>query len=103
MVTRIAIFCDGETRICTSDESMEAILAYLRLLSPVPTADPAIPQGSLYQIHLFYSDGSQKEYCQQGCCFREGNGDWKTITERDALALSKLFNLLESQPAPSNI
>lgn len=100
VVSRIAISCDGETRICTSDESMEAILAYLRLLSPVSTGNPTATQGPLYRIRLIHSDGSQKDYCQQGCCFREGDGDWKTITERDALALSKLFDLLESQADP---
>ena len=103
LVTRISISCDGETRTYASEESMQAILAYLRLLSPVPTADPAIPQGSLYQIRLFYSDGSQKEYLQQGCRFRENGENWEIITERDSLALTKLFDLLEPEPALSPI
>ena len=103
VVTRISISCDGETRTYASEDSMEAILTYLRLLSPVTPADPAVPQGPLYRIRLIYSDGKQKEYCQQGCCFREADGEWETISDRDTLALTKLFDLLEPEPALSPI
>lgn len=103
VVTRISISCDGDTRTCVSDESMEAMLTYLRLLAPVTPADPAAPQGAFYRIRLIYSDGTQKEYAQQGCCFREDDGDWEIITDRDSLALAKLFDLLEPETIPSAI
>lgn len=97
VVTRITIACADEVRTFESEESMKAILAYLRNLTPLNLAESAPTQGCLYRITLLYSDGSRREYSQQDRFFREGNGKWKSISEQNSLALSKLYDLLEPE------
>ena len=97
VVTRITIACDDEVRTFGSEESMKAILAYLRNLTPLNLAESSPTQGCLYRITLLYSDGSHREYTQQDRFFREGNGKWKSISEQNSLALSKLYDLLEPE------
>ena len=103
VITRIIVSRDSETRVYSSDDSMKAILAYLRHLDPHTKAETAPTTGSIYRIRLIYSDGSMKDYHQRGLCFREENGPWETISEQDTLNLNKLFHLLEPDPTPSAI
>lgn len=103
VVTRITISQGNDTRSYASDESLRAILSYLRHLKPHSKAETAPTMGSIYQISLIYSDGSRQEFRQRGHFFQEDSGTWRTITEQDALNLSKLFNLLEPESVPSAI
>lgn len=100
VVTRICISRDDDIRSYSSDESMGAILAYLRHLSPGSSSQPLPSQGSIYRISLIYSDGSREDFLQQGKFFQDAEGTWKSITEQDMLNLSKLFALLEPETAP---
>lgn len=103
VVTRISISADGVTRSYSSTESLEAILAYLRQLSPMTNADQSPSQGSMYRISLVYSDGSRQDFRQRDRYFLDTDGKWKNITEGDILKLCKLFNLLEPENLPSAI
>ena len=101
VVTRITISQDDVTRTYTSEESLEAILAYLRHLAPMTNADSIPTQGSIYRISLIYSDGSRQEFAQQDRYFRDTDGTWKNISEQNMLNLSKLFALLNAESSLS--
>ncbi len=84
-----------------SDEKMEAVLTYLRLLDPygTPKEDPEDVAGSDIYIALVYSDGSSKIYHQRADRYLQiGDGPWKCIDPDTALQLCALLGILTSDP-----
>lgn len=84
-----------------SDEKMEAVLTYLRLLDPygTPKEDPEDVAGSDIYIALVYSDGSSKIYHQRDDRYLKiGDGPWKCIDPDTALQLCALLGILTSDP-----
>lgn len=82
-----------------SDEKMEAVLTYLRLLDPygTPKEDPETAPGSDIYIALVYSDGTQKLYHQRAERYLQvGHGPWKCIDTDAALQLRALLGMLTS-------
>lgn len=80
-----------------SDEKMESILTYLRILDPygTPEVDPESAPGSDFFITLIYSDGNRKCYQQRADRYlRIGNGTWRYIDPDTALRLSNLLGVL---------
>ena len=103
VVTEIDItFEDGPIhcrRHYHDDEKMSQILTYLRQIDPYgkPQEDPALADGSLFQISLTYSDGSKKVYEQKADRFlRLDNGPWENIDPAKAEALGQLLGTLPS-------
>lgn len=85
-----------------SDEKMEAVLTYLRILDPygTPEVDPETVTGCDFLITLVYSDGSNKIYQQRSDRFlRIGDGPWRRIDPDTALQLSQLLGVLTSDPS----
>lgn len=85
-----------------SDEKMEAVLTYLRILDPygTPQEDPETVAGSDIFITLVFSDGSNKIYHQRSDRYlRIGDGLWKCIDPETALQLSALLGVLTSDPS----
>lgn len=96
VVTQAVICMDGIERSYSTSDSVEAILAYLRLLKPHGTpGNMADSPGSQCDITLVYSDGSRQYFQQRdNRYFLDQDGNWKNIDESKALGLSKLFHLL---------
>ena len=100
-VTRItADYQKGAIRLhrdFTDDEKIRPILDYFRTLSPYGTAQ-SLPQDGLYaQVTIYYSDGSQKVYEQQGDAFlRKNGGVWQNIDPEKGQELGLLLALSES-------
>lgn len=103
IVTEIDInFVDGPLhcrRHYNQDAKMSQVLAYLRQIDPYgkPEEDPALADGSLFQISLTYSDGSKKVYEQKADRYlRLDDGPWETIDPSKAEALGQLLGTLPS-------
>lgn len=85
-----------------SDEKMEAVLIYLRILDPygTPQEDPDNAVGSDIVITLVFSDGSSKIYHQRAERYLQiDDSPWKCIDPRTALQLSALLGVLTSDPS----
>ena len=83
----------------TDPEKMQAILYYLRKISPygTPMDDPEQVQGSDFYITLHYSDNTRKVYQQRDDRFmRIDNGPWKRIDPQRALMLSRILGTMDS-------
>lgn len=104
VVTRIQIVREeGEASVShcyTDDESMGAILTYLRKLRPygLPSAVQPEAAESTYFITLDYSDGTQHSYRQMGNgFFQDSSGKWKQIDQELGKDLTLLFEELPAQ------
>lgn len=83
----------------SSNEKMQTILNYLRLLNPygVTPTPPSCVSGSNFDIVLTYSDGGEKHYRQHADRYwQEGEGSWKEIDPKKALQLSRILCQMES-------
>lgn len=101
VVTQVRITREsgGENRsvVYTDQESMGAVLSYLRRLRPYYMADPRVPEPRVcrYQITLDYSDGTQHVYHQlDSSFFQDSSGIWKQIDEKLGKDLTLLFEEL---------
>lgn len=78
-------------------ESMEAVLNYLRMLKPEGIVLPDDPQTINCQITVHFSDGTDKLFFQQGNIYlREGDGAWEKIDRQQAQLLYPLLLLMPS-------
>ena len=103
IVTGVTVIYENEQihffRRYTSDDKIQNILSYLRLIEPKGTAqtNPETLPGGLYTITLLYADGSQQIYYQKNNSYlRENNGKWKMINEKKAEWLGQLIEQTES-------
>ena len=103
IVTGITVMYENESvrffRRYTTDEKIQNILAYLRLMDPKGAAqtNPETLPGGLYTITLLYADGNSLIYRQKNNNYlQEGNGKWKNIDPKKAEWLSQLIGKTES-------
>lgn len=103
VVTQVRITREsgGESRSVTytDQESMGAVLSYLRRLKPYYMADSRVPEvrECRYQITLDYSDGTQHVYQQlDSSFFQDSSGIWKQIDEKLGKDLTLLFDELSA-------
>ena len=83
----------------TSATKMRAILNYLRWIDPygTPSEDPEIMEGSLFQIVMRFSDGSEKIYRQKADRYMQiGSSGWLRIDPQKALTLSQMLGQMTS-------
>ena len=106
VVTDITVTCSNGPiqvqRHYTSSEKMRAILNYLRWIDPygIPTEDPEQSEGSLFQIVMTFSDGSEKVYLQKADRYMQIDGeDWMTIDPQKALTLGQMLGEMKSDAA----
>ena len=86
-------------RVYTSENKMQRVLDYLRLIDPygTPQEDPEAAPGSNYRITLYFSDGSQTDYFQKSDRYMLRAGDsWKKIDPARAEELGRIMGQLES-------
>jgi hypothetical protein len=86
-------------RVYTSENKMQRVLDYLRLIDPYgrPAVDPEFVAGSQFHIELAFSDGSRKIYRQKADRYMQiDGGDWQTINPARAEELSLLLGQMES-------
>ena len=86
-------------RVYTSENKMQQVLDYLRLIDPygTPQEDPDTVPGSNYRITLYFSDGSQTDYFQKSDRYMLRAGDsWKKIDPARAEDLGRIMGQLES-------
>ena len=103
VVTDITITCQNgpmqSNRHYTSTTKMRAILNYLRWIDPygTPTEDPETMEGSLFQIVMRFSDGSEKVYKQKADRYMQiGSSDWLRIDPQKAMTLSQMVGQMAS-------
>jgi len=83
----------------TSQDKMEAILLYLRLLPRGETAqvDPDQVAGDNYEIALHYSNGDRRMYYQHADRYLSVDyKPWEKIEPQDARKLQRLLALMPS-------
>lgn len=97
VVTEISITRESDqlTKHYTRDEQLTVFLNYLRLISPKgPPVTEILDQPSkeAFEIHVYYSDGTEKYYRQKGLMYLyDDNQEWKEIDPGIAARLSQLF------------
>ena len=86
-------------RVYTSENKMQQVLDYLRLIDPygTPQENPESAPGSNYRITLYFSDGSQTDYFQKSDRYMLRAGDsWKKIDPARAEELGRIMGQLPS-------
>lgn len=103
MVVRIDVFCsqDGEAihRNYTSEDKMEAMLLYLRLLKSKGPAntDPEELIGPACKIVVTFSNGQSRIYRLRADRFLStDSGPWQSVDQTHAQELYKLVMLMSS-------
>ncbi len=103
LVTGITVMYENDPirffRRYTSDEKMQQVLNYLRLIDPkgIVQDDPETLPGGQYTITLLYSDGSSNIYRQKSDAYMQtDDGPWKRIDPKKAEWLGQLLEQLES-------
>ena len=97
VVTEISITRESDqlTKHYTKDEQLNVFLNYLRLVSPKgPPVTEILDQPSkeAFEIHVYYSDGTEKYYRQKGLMYLyDDNQEWKEIDPGIAARLPQLF------------
>ena len=85
----------------TTDEKIEAVLLYMRLLhtEDAPVTDPEAITSDTYTITVSFSDGSQQTHIQKAHrYFRRHGSGWQTIQPRQA---AQLYALMRHYPSDS--
>lgn len=83
----------------TSDEKIEAVLLYMRLLRTgvAPAVDPETITSDTYGITVSFSDGSQQTHTQKAHrYFRRHGSGWQTI---QPLQAAQLYELMRHYPS----
>ena len=98
-VVQIQITCrqNGETltRSYVESSKIEQILTYLRLLRPKNTqSKPEVPE-PIYEIRLFFADGTRRIYRQQSHYIQVDSKNWQ---QADAEQTARLYSLLLAIP-----
>jgi hypothetical protein len=103
VVTQISVYYQEgplfAQRHYRSEDKMRQVLNYLRTVNAygAPDEDPEKASGSEFQIYLYYSDGSRKQYLQRSNRFlRVEGGTWKKIDPKKAAELSRILSTTES-------
>ncbi len=90
-------------RYYASNQKIEHVLLYLRLLKPrfVSQEHASLPSDDTYRIQIFFSDGSNRIYRQHAHRYLAvDNGPWEQIDPADAAGLYMLMRALPSDPTP---
>ena len=103
IVTGVTVIYENDQirffRRYTSDEKIQKVLSYLRLIDPKGAAqtDPETLPGGMYTITLLYADGTQQVYHQKNDNYlQENDGRWKIIDPKKAEWLGQLIEQTES-------
>lgn len=105
VVTQVDISCQTEhmlmQRHYTHPEKMEYVLLYLRLLKPSgkPDTDPDQLDKDVYNITVYLSDGTRRQYRQKAHrYFSRDSRPWEMIDPAQAAGLYRLMEKIPSDP-----
>ena len=90
----------------TDEESMVAILNYLRLLDPYEQdfIDPSTFRADAYEITLCYSDGTRRTYRQlYDEYLQKDGGPWKKIEGQSGLLFPSLWHIIGHEIQTSEV